>query len=428
MQADDVLESLSPVPVATGLHFPTSLAFAPDGAMLVAESGLPFAGAPPRGRVWRVEDDGRRTLLGDELAPPVNGLLWQERGLVVSEGGAGRLTLLGHDGERRTLVEGLPGPGNYHLNMAVEGPDGLLYFSVGAMTNMGIVGLDSYEIGWLARLPHAHDVPGYDIVVGGQAVETPDPLHGGGTARTGAFAPFGSACPPGTRIAGETRCTAAVLRCRQDGSGLEVVAWGLRNAYGLGFLPDGRLLAVDQGPDDRGSRPVGEAPDLLYEVREGAWYGWPDYVGGVAVTDPRFRPRRGPAPTFVLTDHAALPPAEQPLVEFAPHAAAVKFDLAPAASPWPGRLVVALFGDEAPMTAPDEGVRTGRALALVDPVTSAVERLAVPGLTRPIDVRFSPDGLLHVLDFGRFEMTESGVAAEAGTGAIWRAQLAAPAG
>ena len=58
------------------------------------------------------------------------------------------------------------------------------------------------------------------------------------------------------------------MRCNLDGSDLELVAWGLRNAYGLGFLPDGRLLAVDQGADDRGSRPVGNVPDLLFEVRE----------------------------------------------------------------------------------------------------------------------------------------------------------------
>ena len=58
------------------------------------------------------------------------------------------------------------------------------------------------------------------------------------------------------------------MRCNPDGSGLELVAWGLRNAYGLGFLPDGRLLATDQGADDRGSRPVGNAPDMLFEVRQ----------------------------------------------------------------------------------------------------------------------------------------------------------------
>jgi glucose/arabinose dehydrogenase len=62
-----------------------------------------------------------------------------------------------------------------------------------------------------------------------------------------------------------------MMRCNPDGTGLELVAWGLRTAFGVGFLPDGRLLAIDQGADDHGSRPVGNAPDALYEVRPGAW-------------------------------------------------------------------------------------------------------------------------------------------------------------
>ena len=40
--------------IAAGLHFPTSLAFDDDGILYVAESGLPFGGAPPGGRVWRL--------------------------------------------------------------------------------------------------------------------------------------------------------------------------------------------------------------------------------------------------------------------------------------------------------------------------------------------------------------------------------------
>ena len=56
------------------------------------------------------------------------------------------------------------------------------------------------------------------------------------------------------------------------------MAWGLRNAYGLGFLPDGRLIATEQSADARGSRPIGNAPDALYVVEQGAWYGWPDFV------------------------------------------------------------------------------------------------------------------------------------------------------
>ncbi len=44
---------------------------------------------------------------------------------------------------------------------------------------------------------------------------------------------------------------------------------------------DGRLLAIDQGADDQGSRPIGNAPDLLHDIRSGSWLGWPDFVGEV---------------------------------------------------------------------------------------------------------------------------------------------------
>lgn len=301
------------------------------------------------------------------------------------------------------------------------GPDGKVYFSQGAMTNLGIVGLDAYEIGWLRRLPHGHDVPGYDVVLAGVNVTTLDPTSGAPDAKTttGVFAPFGTRAEKGERIPAGLPATAAVMRCNADGSELELVAWGLRNAYGLGFLPDGRLLAVDQGADDRGSRPIGNAPDLLVEVKRGAWYGWPDYVGQVPVTDERFAPQRGPHPTFVLAEHDTLPPPQRPLLEFPPHVAAVKFDVAP-----DGSLLVALFGDEAPMTAPS-GPRVGRSVSVVDTTTWQLRPLVRDDrLRRPIDVRMHPDGRhVYVLDFGEFEMTDTGVAAQAGTGRVWRVAL-----
>ena len=37
------------------LSFPTSLAFDQENNMYVAESGLPFGGATPGGRVWHVD-------------------------------------------------------------------------------------------------------------------------------------------------------------------------------------------------------------------------------------------------------------------------------------------------------------------------------------------------------------------------------------
>jgi glucose/arabinose dehydrogenase len=408
-----------------GLTFPTSLAFDGAGIAYVAEAGLPFGGARPGGSVWRIEPGGRPSLVAEGLRPPVNGLTWHRGALYVSEGGhPARLTRLHPDGACETVLEDLPGPGNYHLNMAVVGPDEKLYFSQGAMTNLAVVGLDAYEVGWLRRLPHGHDVPGLEVTLTGVDVTTADPTtdRAGAEAVTGAFMPFGTPTRPGQQVPAGLPATASVMRCNLDGSGLELVAWGLRNAYGLGFLPDGRLLALDQGADDRGSRPIGNAPDLLFELRPGAWYGWPDYVGALPVTDPRFRPQRGPQPSFVLAQHEALPPPQPPLLAFPPHAAATKFDLAPAGSALDGHLLVALFGDEAPMTAPP-GPPVGRGLALVDTRTWQLRPLlSGDPLRRPIDVRVQ-DGEAYVLDFGSFEMTDRGVDATPGTGRLWRLPL-----
>lgn len=411
--------------VTTGLSFPTSLTFDTAGNVYVAESGLPFAGARPGGRIWRIHTDGSRTLLAENLRQPVNGLTFHEGALFISEGGhPGRISRLELTGEITVILDNLPGPGNYHTNMVAFGPDGKMYFSQGAMTNTAIVGLDAYELGWLRRLPHAHDIPGYDIVLSGVNVETANPLlpNEDAYSSTGAFVPFGTQTQAGQRVPAGLPCTAAVMRCNPDGSDLELVAWGLRNAFGLGFVPDGKLLAVDQGADDRGSRPVGNIPDLLVEVRPHAWYGWPDFIGDDPITDPAYTPTRGPEPTFVLANHTDLPAPEKPLLRFPPHVAAVKFAVVPPSIPaYAGQLIVALFGDEAPMTAP-AGPRVGRSIVRVDPHDWSLHPIPGGPLLRPIDVCFDPAGTaLYILDFGQFEMlAEGGLAAEATSGKLWR--------
>ncbi|MDP9021451.1 MAG: PQQ-dependent sugar dehydrogenase [Actinomycetota bacterium] len=418
--SEEVAASAAVDVVAAGFEFPTSLTFDDQGTAYVAEAGLPFAGAVPGGRVWRLRPDGERDLLVEGLRPPVNGLTFHAGALFVSEGGhparISRLDLA--DSSLQGVVEGLPGPGNYHTNMTVIGPDGRLYFSQGALTNTGIVGLDAYEVGWLGRLPHAHDIPGFDLVLTGENAVTPDPVSDGGEAVTGAFVPFGTSTAAGQTIPTGLPATAAVMRCDVDGANLELVAWGLRNAYGLGFLRDGRLLVTDQGPDDRGSRPVGNAPDLLFEVQPGAWYGWPDFVGGEPVTDPRYRPERGPPLRSLIANHDQLPAPQRPLVRFPPHSAAVKFDVIPRGA-HAGDLLVALFGDEAPMTGPP-GPTVGRSVARVDSRTWTVHPF-LSGLDRPIDVRFDPHASsVFIVDFGRFEMTTDGVDATPGSGRVLR--------
>lgn len=64
-----------------------------------------------------------------------------------------------------------------------------------------------------------------------------------------------------------------VVRCRPDGSGVEQVATGFWNPFGLGFDRFGRLLCVDNDPDARG-------PNRLVHVIPGGDYGYKSMYGG----------------------------------------------------------------------------------------------------------------------------------------------------
>lgn len=64
----------------------------------------------------------------------------------------------------------------------------------------------------------------------------------------------------------------AVLRCRPDGSGLRVVAGGLRNDCGLAFDRDWNLFTND---NDHESLPGDYVPGRLLHVTPRAWFSWP---------------------------------------------------------------------------------------------------------------------------------------------------------
>jgi hypothetical protein len=141
----------------------------------------------------------------------------------------------------------------------------------------------------MRKFPDLHDVPGQDIVLTGRNYTSPDVLDEAiptSTVETGAYVPFGTRTEPGQVIKGDVKASGSVLRCNPDGSDLELVAWGLRNPYGIAFHPDGRLFATEHGIDERGSRHIIGDHEDLYEITEGAWYGWPDFASGIRLDDP----------------------------------------------------------------------------------------------------------------------------------------------
>ncbi len=340
----------------------------------------------------------------------------------------------GADGALVDLVTGLPGRGDHQTNHPLIGPDGRLYWGQGCVTNLGVVGADNFGYEWLAENPTICDVPARDVVLAGTNFEYRDVLGSlGDTVRSGAYVPFGAETHPGQVIPGSDKPSGAIMRCNLDGSGLETVAWGLRNPFGLAFAPDGRLFATEHGSDERGGRFIVGDPDDLYEITDGTWYGWPDFASGIRLDDPHWgNGGQGRAP--VLRDFPDDHPP-MPVATFETHTAANGLDFSRGADfGFEGQAFVALFGDLAPVTTPRQIVPAGFKLVRADPATGEVVDFAVNrrtgpasklfhgGFERPSHCVFGPDGALYVIDFGEIKIAPElgAIRMKQGTGAVWR--------
>lgn len=190
----------------------------------------------------------------------------------------------------------------------------------GTVTNSGVVGVDNYLFGWLKARPQNHETPCRDVTLTGENFESENPLtEASDRATTGAFKPFGTPSTAGEVIRGNVKCGGSIVRFNADGSGFELVAWGLRNPFGVQFDRSGQLWTTNHGADVRGSRNIFNDPDYLIRVEQGGWYGFPDYFDGRPVTDARFNPPEKPKPTFLLRDHPARAPI---FATFSSHAGA----------------------------------------------------------------------------------------------------------
>jgi glucose/arabinose dehydrogenase/uncharacterized membrane protein len=503
------------------LTYPTSIEIDDAGTIYLAEGGYIYGDDVAPARILRFPVNGEAETAAEHLNGPVTDLLWHDDRLYISH--RGKVSVLEASG-LRDLVTGLPSEGDHHNNQLTVGPDGKLYFGQGVATNSGVVGLDNFKMGWLAKYPDVHDIPPKDIRLTDQAFATPDPLaifaekpkghvghetgakdtdkahehaghgsngrdavhdkghkhdsakdkgtekqkepaderdhkeHGGkakeserghsGAAKehknghrmvnTFAFQPFGKTPSDEGAKPGAVKANGTILRMNLDGSNLEMYAWGLRNPFGVLWGPDGKLYAADNGYDERGSRPIAHAPDCLYEIKQAAWYGFPDYAGGIPVTDARFRPEQGPSPKFLMRDHPAV---EKPLLTLAHHVAAAKMDFGHSDQfGFKGQLFLALAGDMNPITGAHEE-RSGFEVIRFDPDAGkaqtffkakksalgpkGMEYVATAGPRRPVDVRFSPDGnTLYVVDIGAMAIipTAAGPVPRPfpRTGVVWR--------
>ena len=253
----------------------------------------PSAGNPPRvvsqprGATLHLPPGFSISVFAEGLEDPRHMLLAPNGDVILSEPGAGKITIL-RGGQRFTFASNLDEP----YGLALRG--GWLYIG---------------EQNAVSRLPYAAGAT--------RATREPErlsPLPPGGHSTRGIL--FNRA---GTRMyvsvgsasnvnPGEPPERAAILEFNPDGTGKRVFASGLRNPVGMAWEPvTGALWTAVNERDGLGDDLV---PDYITDVRQGAFYGWPySYIG--AHEDPRRRGERSDlvkraiVPSLLIQSHSA---------------------------------------------------------------------------------------------------------------------------
>jgi len=428
--------------VSSHLTFPTSVTFDDRGEVYVAESGYSYGEVFTTPRLLHVQANRPPEVIASGDNGPWTGVTFHQGAFYVAEGGqerGGRIVKITRDGAITPIVEGLPGLGDHHTNGPVI-KDGYIYFGQGTATNAAVVGEDNASFGWLRRHPEFHDVPCRDVKLTGANFESANPLTPDPSDRvtTGAYVKFGEPTRKDQMITGQLPCSGAIMRVALGGGPIELVAWGFRNPFGLAFAPDGSLYATDNGYDDRGSRSVFGAADVLWRVQNGAWYGWPDFSESRPIYEDRiwgdhYRVPGKETPPRLLAEPPGRPP--EPSALFPVHASAdgIDFSRSPEFG-FVGQAFVALFGDQSP-TVGKTVAPVGFKVVRVDVTTGVItdfaanrgkqggpaSKLRGGGFERPLAVRFDPSGRsLYVVDFGLLTVADEQTKPWPRTGAVWR--------
>ncbi|MDP4083210.1 MAG: PQQ-dependent sugar dehydrogenase [Bacillota bacterium] len=410
--------------VEKDLNTPISIDITDKNEIIIGDAGI-LSGS---GKVFILTSSGPK-LIAEGFNPPLTGITYYNKNIYVAH--RGTITRLGLDGGRKDILTGLPSFGDHHNNRVVFGADGKMYFGQGTATNSGVVGEDNH---WLKKFPFFHDFPGATISLTGQNFQTKNVFAEGSREKiwTGSFSPFGVPVYPNEYIKGAVKASGSILRANEDGSQLELFAWGLRNPFGLKFDRFQRLFCTNHGIDVRGSRPVAESPDEFQWVRKGVWYGWPDFSGGEPITNPKFKPLGHQQPQFLLAKHPMTPP--KPVATFRPHSAIMGFDFN--IDPVFGEVdevYLAEFGSEAPETTggkktPGVGHRVSKVNLSTGKMTNfLMNKSGKPasetrggGIERPIDIVFGKQHEMYIVDFGFRKPFGTGEGYLPDTGVIWK--------
>ncbi|AFZ69321.1 PQQ-dependent sugar dehydrogenase [Deinococcus peraridilitoris] len=427
--------------VVGGLTYATSVAWDNQGRMYVLEAGGAFVEEPVPARLMRI-DNGRAVevvnLQQKGIGASAVGLVWHDGAFYITHrdgkdrtGAVSRVTL---NGQVTQLFKGIVDSQSEHQINGIEvGPDEKMYVAVGPATNAGVVGIDLGP--FVARSPQVHARPCQDIVLTGRNFMTPDfrTPDQSDTVLTGAFVPFGTETKAGQVIKGTNKCGGSILTFdpKNAEATLRPFVSGLRNAIDLAWNKQGEMFVAVNGFDIRGSRGVKDQWDATYRVKQGTWYGWPDFSAALEpLTDAKFTPP-GSQLAPIMQGGVMQPPKLEFLINHeasklsAPDKNLVaglhEWNSSPSGlhfspdnwGPFANQLFVAEWGDLSPATNPLRDKPTGYQISRIDPNTKRAvpfARNAKPGpasgqgamgqgLERPFDLKFN-DGAMYIVDYG----------------------------
>jgi glucose/arabinose dehydrogenase len=421
-------------PVLWNLTLPSTVTFDDNGTMYVAESGYSYGEFKPIPRILKVDLLHNRTavLVDRGLNGPITDIEFNKYNGVLYVSHRGVISAVDMRGHIKDLIVGLPSMGDHHNNQIAIDSDGRFYFGQGTVTNSGVAGEDSYTYGWLKTSPELHDIPCMDITLAGQNFNSSNPLTPQNitdTATTGAFVPFNNTTTNGQVIKGDVKCSGSIISSNANGTDLRVVAWGLRNPYGVALTDDAKkLIVANNGVDERGSRRIGNDTDKIYSIDLSnsstmKFLGWPDYFGnGEPVTDNKFvsesaRSDNNPL-QFLLQSHP--PVDEKPLTLLEEGIAVTQVAVSNSTNfGFKGNAFIAEFGTMAPLihpfaqiTQPMPGIEpgiVGQKVVMLDPSTgNHSDFLSLKDIDktfRPVGVKFDLKGdALYVVSIGKTEV------------------------
>jgi hypothetical protein len=169
--------------VATGLNFPTGVAFDNDGRAYVTESGYSYGEVWTTPRLVRVEANGQLSEVARGDHGPWNGVDFSPRDATfyVAQGGeegGGRIVRITLDGKITPVIENLPASAITIPTARRVGPTGRSTSAREPQPTAAWWARMMRSFGWLKRHPDFHDIPARDIKLVGQNFQTNNPIGG----------------------------------------------------------------------------------------------------------------------------------------------------------------------------------------------------------------------------------------------------------